>query len=233
MKKIVAMAMVLFLLIGGLAACNGTEAPTPEPGAVPAEETPAADGPEEAEEEEEEPEIERHEPDEALLEELAGRTLDFRSILDTETGAIFTLGDPRSAFEGILGEAEDYDGALRYADGGWLVLGFFSDRIVTFENNGLVVAFLDDAATLIRSTVDRFEMKDTTVSMASSELSETFTSVGRDEDIAAYMRGVNLQGEPDHLAVALQQHMQSDQDLAVHVIRAPDGIVTEIVLMIH
>ena len=233
MKKIVAILMILFLLVGGLAACGETEAPEPEE--LPTvEETPEAEAPEEeAEPEEEEPEeeeeaeAERHEPDEAILEELVGRTHDFRSVLDTETGAVLFLGDPKSTFEGMFGEA----GA--FADEGFLLTFADTEEIVSFGNSGLVVGFQDGAATLILAVADRFELKDVTIDMAASELSETFSPLELDEGITMNMRGITLQGEPALLPVALHEHLQSDENFVIHQAYVSDDHVTAFAVMIH
>jgi len=238
MKKIAVILMVLILLIGGLAACGGTDAP--EPTAAPVvEATPPAEEPEEVEPEEEEEieeieEVVLHEPDEAILEELADRTFDFRSVLDTETGAIFNLGDPKSVFEGILGEAEAFDDALHYANDGPFLLTFArTDEIMTFGDSGLAVGFQDGVARLILSTTDRFALKDATVDMAASDLSETFSGLDLSEEITMHMRGIGLDGEPALLPVALHEHLGSDADFMIHQVYVSGDSVVAFALMIH
>jgi len=239
MKKIMAILMVL-LLIGGLAACGGTEAPAPAPEPTPeATPAPAPEEPEETEPEEEEEieeieEVEIHEPDEAILEELAGRTFDFRSVLDTETGAIFNLGDSESVFEGILGEAGVFDEGLLYAnDGPFLVTFADTDQIVTFGNDGLIVGFQDGIATLMLSTTGRFALKDATVDMAASDLSETFSGLDLSEEITMHMRGIGLDGEPALLPVALHEHLGNDAQFVIHQVYVSGDNVIAFAIMIH
>ena len=235
MKKFVAILLVLFLIIGGLAACDQTEPVEPEETPT-VETTPPAEEAEETEEpEEEEIEIEqRHEPDEEILAELVERAMDFHSVLDTQTGAIFTLGDAQYVFKGILGEAGAFADELHHAnDGPFLLTMAGVVEMLVFGEDELAVGFRDGVATLILSMTDRFALKDATVNMTAADLPESFSELNLSEDVAMHIRGITLAGEPDLLPVALHEHLQSDAELVVHQAYVTDDNVIALAIMIH
>ena len=64
-----------------------------------------------------------------------GRTLDFRSIACTETGATLALGDRKAVFDAIFDEGEDLGhGLYRYLDGA-LEVSFENNRAAGFQFN--------------------------------------------------------------------------------------------------
>ncbi|MCL2588960.1 MAG: hypothetical protein FWD84_06075 [Oscillospiraceae bacterium] len=103
------------------------------------------------------------------------RYLDFKSVQDTETGIIFTLGDPRSVFEDVLGLGEER--ALIW--GIHSSLGIRFEEVGTFEryafaSGSLIVEFFNDRAMSIVASSDRFSFVELSFDMTVDELREQF-----------------------------------------------------------
>ena len=114
--------------------------------------------------------------------------LDFRSILDTETGAIFTLGDPLSVFVEVLGEGEEVDSPWLFmpeSTATWEVFHFFPY---------LSVSLVNDRAYNIQAYSDRFAFVDMDFDMTPYDLDDYFVETSTIPSSRAYTRSIDANG---------------------------------------
>jgi len=108
--------------------------------------------------------------------------LDLRSVLDTETGAVLSLGDHRSAFEEALGTGEERHSIWD----GWTHFRYVPESLGISVNahgdrsGGLSVYFSDDIAFWIIARTDRFSFADASFDMTEEYLREHFAIVADD-----------------------------------------------------
>ena len=88
------------------------------------------------------------------------KSLDFKSVLDTETGNAFSLGDNKSKFDKALGDGV-YDEQYKW---------------YYYVNELMTVSFTEDHATMIsvRASTNRFEFKDMSITMKQADIEGRF-----------------------------------------------------------
>ena len=114
------------------------------------------------------------------------RTLDFKSVRDIETGAVFSLGDPKSYFEDILGhvESNSYIYHVNFEE-----FGVFD--VYIFDDGRFMVAFLDDVAVEITVLSQRFEFLEISLFTDWDDLSGDFTVVSSPKYFSPVIEGDN------------------------------------------
>ena len=96
--------------------------------------------------------------------------LDFKSVLDTETGNIFSLGEHRSVFDDAFGEGEETLSNPQHNT-------VFVDYVFENPTSSLSVAFVDDIAFWIHTNSDRFVFAEASFDMTIGQLRERFAEV--------------------------------------------------------
>ena len=87
------------------------------------------------------------------------RTLDFKSILDTESGAVLSLGDPRAYFTEALGAGEEVFVQEVYEVGTWESVEYaLGDLLVEFQNDIAVRMVVHSAESQFQFLAMSFDM---------------------------------------------------------------------------
>ncbi len=109
--------------------------------------------------------------------------LDFKSVRDTETGEIFSVGDTKDRVEEILGTGVSNE----------------EDNQYTYLNELVTIAYDDEdkmAAIMVKTGTNRFEFMDIRFDMKSEDLAGNFTrSDGYSEEYSYYERYFDSTGK--------------------------------------
>lgn len=97
------------------------------------------------------------------------RELDFRSVLDTETGAVFSLGDPREYFEEVFGRGK------RNVHSEERSSAQFEGKFEVFDFPRMSVSFLDGKSVSISvGSSSQLELADVYIGRSMSDLPDAF-----------------------------------------------------------
>ena len=125
------------------------------------------------------------------VDNLGERELDFKSIYDTVTGAVISMGDPKKYVDGVLGESEyseDYESDV-------------------YEEREVFIQFINCRAINIGVDSKDFEILGYRKGMTEEEVAEIFECEDSNEQGALYSKNYDTDGNECALEEAVYKHV--------------------------